>query len=147
MQSDDIKNLIRRAGLKVTPHRIHVYDMLQASPVALTAEQIYQELKAGINPINMSTVYRIVDSFVEKQLLVRSMMPDDSRTLYEINSHIHRHYLICTGCRRRVEITTCPIHHLEHELADTTGFRIEAHRLELYGKCPACSARQADTGS
>lgn len=138
MQSDNTRTLLKTAGLKATPHRLQVYDMLKASEVSMTAEQIYQELSAGVNPINLSTVYRILDSFVEKQLLTRSFMLDDSKALYEINCHAHRHYLICTGCRRRVEINTCPLHRLEQEMAKETGFRIEAHRLELYGVCPEC---------
>lgn len=106
----------------------------------MTAEQIYLGLAAGTSSINLSTVYRILDSFVEKQLLTRSFLIDGNKSLYEINSHSHRHYLICTGCRRRVEINTCPLHRLEKEMEQETGFRIEAHRLELYGICPECSA-------
>lgn len=138
MQSDNIRALLKTVGLKATPHRLQVYEMLKISTVSMTAEKIYKELSTGANSINLSTVYRILDSFVEKQLLTRSCMMDDSKALYEINCHVHRHYLICTSCHRRVEINNCPLHRLEQEMAKETGFLIEAHRLELYGICPEC---------
>lgn len=140
MKPDTTQALLKSVGLKATPHRLQVYGIFKNSEVSLTAEQIYQELRAGSCPINLSTVYRILDSFVEKQLLCRSYMLDDTKALYEINCHAHRHYLICTRCRRKVEINTCPLHRLEQEMAKETGFRIEAHRLELYGICPECYA-------
>lgn len=140
MHSETTRTLLKSAGLKSTPHRLHVYETLKSSPVSMTAEQIYQDLSSKTHAINLSTIYRILDSFVEKQLLTRSFLLDDSKALYEINSQVHRHYLICTSCRRKVSIDTCPLHRLEEELASETGFRIEAHRLELYGICPACSA-------
>ncbi len=138
--TDAVRALFRTAGLKATPHRLQIYAILSAAGASLTADQIFMEVRKTETAINLSTVYRILETFLEKQLVIRSTLLDDSRALYELATQDHRHYLVCTGCRRKVQIDACPLHKLEKELAASTGFVIEAHRLELYGLCPHCAA-------
>lgn len=129
---------LKKAGLKSTPHRIAVLNILEGSEDARTAEDIYKTLSETGCRINLSTVYRILDSLVDRRIVSRSVLMDQNKALYELCGRQHRHYLICTACRRKVEIGDCPLHRLEHDMAAETGFRIEAHRLELYGICPEC---------
>lgn len=142
MQNDRIYDQIKNSGLKCTPHRMEVLSMLSNLNDALSAEDIYRKLSDAGCVINLSTVYRTLDSLVEKRLIARSVLMDQSKALYEMSGRMHRHYLICTGCSRKVELEDCPVHRIEHELAEQTGFRIEAHRLEIYGLCPECCASQ-----
>lgn len=136
---EELKSLFRRAGLKSTPHRVHVYTLLAGAGASMTAEQIYDEIRKTESEISLSTVYRILETFLDARLINRSSLLDDSRALYELATAEHGHYLVCTGCRRKVRIGVCPLHKLEQELAASTGFIIEAHRLELYGLCPQCA--------
>ncbi len=142
MKNDGIREQLKAAGLKYTPHRMKVLAMLSELEDALSAEDIYRRLSDAGCTINLSTVYRTLDSLAEKRLISRSVQMDQSKALYEMSGRMHKHYLICTGCSRRVELENCPVHRIEHELAEQTGFRIEAHRLEIYGLCPECSAAQ-----
>lgn len=143
MNFNEILTLFKTAGLKFTAHRLAVYDTLQNSLTSLTAEQIYLELKKGDSGINLSTVYRILDSFVEKQLVTPTRLMGGGKALYEINTHAHQHFLMCTGCLRKIEIATCPLNQFEQKMAHDTGFQIQSHRLELYGTCPECRAHPA----
>ncbi len=142
MKDKRIHDQIKNAGLKCTPHRVEVLAMLSDLDEAIAAEDIYRRLSDTGYIINLSTVYRTLDSLVEKRLIARSVLMDQSKALYEMSGRMHRHYLICTGCNRKVELENCPVHRIEHELAAQTGFRIEAHRLEIYGLCPDCSTIQ-----
>lgn len=143
MKNDRIHDQIKSSGLKCTPHRMEVLAMLSDLNEAFSAEDIYRKLSDAGYVINLSTVYRTLDSLVEKRLIARSVLMDQSKALYEMSGRMHRHYLICTGCNRKVELEDCPVHRIEHELAAQTGFRIEAHRLEIYGLCPECWATQS----
>jgi Fe2+ or Zn2+ uptake regulation protein len=54
----------------------------------------------------------------------------------------HDHYLICTGCSKKIKLDDCPLSPLELQLAKATGFEIERHSLTIYGKCPDCQKKR-----
>lgn len=132
------KTLLRSLGIRATEHRLRILALLEEAEAGRTAEQLFTEIQDKDRRISLSTVYRIMEIFEERKLVLREVSQEDGRSFYELNRHQHRHYLICTGCRRRVPISSCPLHRMEKELADETGFRIAHHRLELYGVCPEC---------
>lgn len=141
MNFNEIFTLFEAAGLKFTVHRLAIYQLLEDSMTSQTAEQVYLELKKGDSGINLSTVYRILNSFVEKHLVAHTRITGGTKGLYEINTHAHHHFLVCTACLRKIEIATCPLDQLEQKMACETGFQIQSHRLELYGTCPECTVR------
>jgi Fur family ferric uptake transcriptional regulator len=52
----------------------------------------------------------------------------------------HHHHLVCSQCGRAVDFTNCDLGQLEQQLSKETGFNIEGHLLEIYGRCPECCA-------
>ena len=53
---------------------------------------------------------------------------------------IHHHHVICSLCQRTTEIEACGMPAVTRDVARRTGFRIQFHRLELFGVCPDCQA-------
>jgi Fe2+ or Zn2+ uptake regulation protein len=52
----------------------------------------------------------------------------------------HSDYLICTRCGRIESIQApCPVHQLEDEIREKTGYRNLYHELEFFGVCPECA--------
>ena len=52
----------------------------------------------------------------------------------------HQDYLICTECGSIEPIKApCPVHHLEEEIREKTGYKNLYHELEFFGICPACA--------
>lgn len=139
-QQMENKALLRSLGIKITAHRLRILSLLDNGETRMTVEQLFSQIQGEDKRISLSTVYRIMEIFEEKKLVLRDVSLEDGRAFYELNRHQHRHYLICTGCQRRVPISSCPLFRMEKELAAETGFEIEHHRLELYGVCPACIA-------
>lgn len=140
--SEPIKALLKIAGLKSTPHRIDILHELQNSDDALTVEKLYSLLMERGKRINYSTIYRILDVLVKKQLIVRNHLMNANKALYEIKRDRHCHYIVCTGCHKKIRLDACPIRALENELSSQTGFCIETHHLELYGRCPDCTSSE-----
>ena len=50
----------------------------------------------------------------------------------------HHHHVVCSGCGRTAEVADGDLAALVGEIGRRTGFRIDEHRLELFGSCPAC---------
>jgi len=50
----------------------------------------------------------------------------------------HGHHLICSSCNQVVEFDGCDLEALFKSVASKTGFRIEGHWLQVFGRCPKC---------
>ena len=56
---------------------------------------------------------------------------------------VHHHHVICSRCGRTTEIDDAGLRPVVRDVARQTGFRVDDHRLELFGLCPACQAAPA----
>lgn len=132
---------LARNGLKNTKKRTAILDILEQSDQPLAADQVFLELKKRGVPANLSTVYRILEVLSDKKLIVKLTIPGDSKTLFEYNRKVHRHYLICLGCKKIMAIGRCPLADYEKSLAKETNYAIAGHKLDIYGYCPECRAK------
>ncbi len=137
-------DILKAYGLKNTPGRRAVLEVLEGSEGPITAEEVYRRILAAEGPgdktesgVCLSTVYRTLSTLAEKGLLLRSAGREGTLS-YQLKGMGHRHYLICTRCGATVPISGCPLEELERALGDSTGFAITGHSLELYGLCPRC---------
>ncbi len=146
MEPIDFCNVMRRHGLKSTKIRLSILTVLFRSEQPLDTEQILLALKAQNAIANLSTVYRALEVLMEKELVTAVVLPGVSRTLYAFNGPLHRHYLVCLDCKRMLPVEGCPLSVYERQLEQQTGFLIAAHRLELYGRCPACQQKNSERG-
>lgn len=133
------KDILSAKGIKSTKQRVAVIEELYTSPTPLSADDIFMSLKdKGSENLSLSTVYRILDTFVKKEVVVKSALMDGGKALYEIITDTHRHNLICLKCHKIMPISGCPLKDFEKTLEDTTGFKISGHKMEVYGICPEC---------
>jgi Fur family peroxide stress response transcriptional regulator len=49
---------------------------------------------------------------------------------------------VCSRCGRTTEVDDAGLSDAVREIGRRSGYRIESHRLELFGLCPSCQARQ-----
>ena len=77
--------------------------------------------------------------------MVHRIVTSDEFARFELAEDLteHHHHLICSSCGG-VEDFTAPaslertLRKVTRELADTSGFLAEAHRLDLVGVCAGC---------
>ena len=136
--SDTYKRWLQDASLKVTKHRLVVLDILANTKEFLTADDVFVEAKREPGDLSLSTVYRILDSFVERGLAAPINMDTAKQTHYELAHAQHAHHLICNECGRVVHVEHCPLEPYEQKIAKEHGFRIDDHKLELFGLCQSC---------
>ena len=135
---NDYSDILKQNNLKSTRHRIEILENLDQSSQPIAAEQVYLELKEKGISINLSTVYRVLEVLVNKNLVIKSNIREDSRALYELNRMVHKHHLICMKCRKMFSVEGCPLGNYEKILQDKTGFEVTGHKLEIYGYCRSC---------
>lgn len=134
---------LKKRGLKNTKHRAEILDILKHSDQPVSAEQIFTEMLYRNINVNFSTVYRILDALCEKDLITKLNVEGGSGALYEFNSMLHRHHLICLGCRKIISLDYCPLGNYEQTLAKNTDYVISGHKLDVYGYCPECRKKNS----
>ena len=70
--------------------------------------------------------------------MVCQVVLDDGAVHYRLTSGGHHHHISCSECGAVIDFASCDIDDLLGELSRRTGYAIEAHRLEVYGRCAAC---------
>lgn len=130
------------AGIKRTRQRALVLELLERSPLPLSAQEIAKALERQDTRVCLSTVYRVLDVFTTCGVAVKTDMPENGLTLYERATHQHRHYAVCLACRRMILLENCPLGDWLPELAEQN-FRVVGHKLQMYGYCTTCQPQES----
>ncbi|HXX88921.1 MAG TPA: Fur family transcriptional regulator [Acidimicrobiales bacterium] len=144
--ADDLHALVaarlRRVGQRFTPGRRLLVDALATAQRPVTAA----ELVAAGDGLPQSTAYRNL-ALLEQAGVVHRVVGTDEFARFELAEELtghHHHHLVCLRCGT-VEDFDAP-RPLEKGLAEAigrltagTGFRAEAHRLDLLGTCADCA--------
>jgi Fur family ferric uptake transcriptional regulator len=131
-----------RAGVRVTGPRRRVAALIAAHDGPFTAADLVAEARTDGERLGRATVFRAIDLFSELGLLERVDLPGGDHA-YVACRPAHHHHLICTRCGRTSDVEDLGIADTLRQVADRSGYRIDDHRLELYGTCPIC-LRAAD---
>lgn len=128
------------AGIKRTKHRESVLSILENSEKPLSAADICAQMGNGQSTAWMSTVYRILETFLKKDIVVKTTLANNEMAVYELNRFEHKHYAVCLNCHKIIGIDNCPMEKFVPELEEE-GFYVMGHNLEIFGLCKDCNAK------
>jgi Fur family transcriptional regulator, peroxide stress response regulator len=127
---------LRSRHISVTPQRLAVLADLEARRDHPTAEQIYQEVQRQMPAISFNTVYKTLEVFCQKGLIIK-VNPLHEVARYDIETEHHAH-LICRSCHFIVDLPDMAIPAPTLPEEAQAGFRLERHSLIFWGLCPQC---------
>lgn len=131
----DSSSDLKKAGLKATVPRRKILEIFEsAEHPHLTAEEVYQRLRAGGEEVGLATVYRVLTQFESAGLIIRHNF-EGGRSVFEINQGGHHDHMVCVVCGKVFEFYDGAIEDRQREVAQKTGFSIDDHSLYLYGVC------------
>jgi Fur family transcriptional regulator, ferric uptake regulator len=117
-----------------------VLTLLKKLERAISAQDIYVELREGTQSMGLATVYRSLETLkLEGVVQVRTLANGES--LYSTVQE-DRHHLTCLQCGDSIPIDQCPVHELENQLHQSHQFKIFYHTLEFFGLCNQCQVAQ-----
>jgi Fur family transcriptional regulator, ferric uptake regulator len=132
------RQFISNKGLKTTRQRDVILDAFLSSDRHMSIEDLYLKLRVKNPRIGYATVYRTLKLFAESGI-AREIQFGDGQTRYEhVAEGEHHDHLVCTRCGAIIEFENETIERLQDEVANSYGFIIETHKLELYGTCAKC---------
>ena len=98
MQMQFFREQLKSKGLKVTPQRVAIYEAVAELHNHPTAENIIEYIKTNHTNISVGTVYKVLDSLVENNLLRKVKNEKDIMRYDAIMSH--HHHLYCSETDR-----------------------------------------------
>jgi Fe2+ or Zn2+ uptake regulation protein len=119
-----------------------ILDIIRATDMHPTATEIYDEVRKVRPQIGLATVYRILRNLVQHGYVLELKNSDES---CRYDGHITRHdHAICTECGALLDVPMdVPLaQEILQNAALAAGIQLQSHEVRLYGRCPACQARQ-----
>ncbi|MGL5417215.1 MAG: Fur family transcriptional regulator [Clostridium sp.] len=133
----DINNILKVNNLKITKGRSEILEIFSLDKEkSISAEEIFNILKGRGQNVNLSTVYRTLDIFLEKNILDRFIL-ETGVWVYKLHRKTHKHILECDVCHKEVEVP-CPLKQIEEIVKEKTGFTLTEHSLKMKGVCDNC---------
>jgi Fe2+ or Zn2+ uptake regulation protein len=130
------------AGERVTLPRRAVARLVAARDGHFTAAQLMDDAEVAGEPIGRATIFRALDLFTGLGLVERVDLPDGNHAFVACES-VHHHHAICTHCGRSTDIDDGALGEVLASLGRGAGFRVTAHRLEVFGLCANCGAAES----
>ena len=128
------------AGVRFTPQRRAVLDVLRASTDHPTAAEVLDRVHRIDPGIGAATVYRTLALLVSTGEAVELKLDSGDSARYDGNTLTHDH-VICDGCGRAVDIervAVAPVTRAADSVETRTGFEITGYDLRFRGRCPDC---------
>lgn len=135
---------LQHAGMRVTPQRVAICELLASSKEHPTAAMIYEELKPRFSSLSLATVYNTLDKLVGLGVVNVLGHAGDDTVHYDADTEPHVN-LACISCSRIIDIPSEHVTHLDSEITAASGYKLLGARVLYYGLCPDCQKKRAKT--
>jgi Fur family ferric uptake transcriptional regulator len=137
-----LNDYMAKHGLRSTEQRRLVTEMFFATEEHLSIEDLLDRVRTEEPKIGYATVYRTLKLLKDCGLAFERHF-GDGVSRYEVAwANEHHDHMICVECEKIVEFEDPDIEELQHDVAARLGFTLVRHKLELYGMCADCRAKQ-----
>ena len=127
-------------GYRMTGPRRALAELISEYDGHFTAADLEARASERRLGISRATLFRVLDLLTELRVVERLDLPTGEHA-YVPCQRDHHHHVICSRCGRTTEVEDHGVREALDEIARHTGYRIDSHRLELFGLCRHCQAR------
>jgi Fur family ferric uptake transcriptional regulator len=133
-----------RAGYRLTEPRRSLAALIADQDGHFTAAALVAETRSRRLGVGRATVFRTLEVLEELGAIERLDLPSGEHAYIGCDP-LHHNHVVCSSCGRTTEIDDAGLRSVVRDVARQTGFRVDEHRLQLFGLCPACLAGEAGT--
>ncbi len=147
VRKSEIAGRLRSAGLKATPQRIVIFQVLLSRRDHPTAEQIYAAVKQVHPTISFNTVYHTLQALTEKEM-IGVIRPVVDAARYDPITDLHGHFM-CSKCKRiEDQLMEDPnLKQIDSEVKASGRYWIAQSQILWVGLCETCgNASNLETG-
>ncbi len=142
--SEELTQIFRARGLKVTPQRQSIFRVLHASTVHPTAEAVYEVVSAEMPTISLRTVYQTLNDLAAMgEIQAFDLGTGSARFDPRTGPH---HHLVCGMCGRVTDVEA-DFPGVAVPAGEADGFTVTATEIVFRGRCRACTASGGASGA
>lgn len=130
------------AGYRLTEPRRALAALIADQDGHFTAAELVAAARGRRLGVGRATVFRTLELLEEIGAVERLDLPSGDHA-YVGCEPAHHHHVVCARCGRTSEIDDAGLRSVMREVARQTGYRVDEHRLEMFGLCPACQAAES----
>ena len=134
-EADSPRTILSHAGLRVTKQREIILNIIQKLKGHPDADDVYSIAKRELPRINLSTVYRTLQTLVEHGVVDTHRFSEEHHH-YEVRSE-HQH-LVCRHCGDIVECDLPMLDLIRGHVFENSGFQALSSDIIVYGVCGRC---------
>jgi len=117
-----------------------VVELLGRQECCLTAQEIFDALRAEGRAVGIASVYRVLDLLSDKGLLQRIDVGSGMARYEPVSaSGEHHHHLVCEGCGKVEAFADDELEVALHRVEGKTGYTVAGHDVVLRGACGDCA--------
>ena len=133
----DVPARLRARGLRWTPQRRVVLDVLARVDGHVTGADLVDGCRAIDPATTPSTVYRTLD-VLEELGIVSHSHGREGRQEFHVNPATDHGHLVCSTCGRTWELAPAEVQPLAGGLLRRRGFVVDVDHLTVEGRCATC---------
>jgi Fur family ferric uptake transcriptional regulator len=134
-----------QAGYRLTEPRRALARLIGEQGGHFTADDLVAASRDRRLGLGRATVFRSLEILTELGLVERLDLPSGEHAFVACEPS-HHHHVVCSRCGRSTDVGDSGMSRVLDEVSRRSGFRIDLHRLELFGLCEGCQARPRATG-
>jgi Fur family ferric uptake transcriptional regulator len=137
------------SGLRAEGHRsggarLAVIELLGRQDCCLTAQEIFDQLRANGRAVGIASVYRALEQLTRDGYVQRIDIGAGTSRFEPIHaSGEHHHHLVCDGCGKVEAFADAQLEKVLQKVEGRTGYHVAGHDVVLRGACRECSVGQA----
>ena len=137
VDSTAIVGALEGAGYRLTAPRRAMADLIGGRRGHFTADELLAESRRRRLSVTRATVFRSLEVMADLSLIERLDLPTGEHAFVACEP-AHHHHIVCSACGRSTEVDDNGLEAVAAAVGQQSGYRVETHRLELFGLCPAC---------
>jgi len=128
--------ILKEKGLKLTPQRRMILDVIHESAAHLTGEEILGRVHSRVPGVNKSTIYRTLELLEKLGCVLKSEL--DDRFVYHHAEEGYHHHIVCGECGKTIDCDEDLFSSVEQSLEKKYGFPVNFKHVVMSGLCRMC---------
>jgi Fur family ferric uptake transcriptional regulator len=130
---------LRRQGYRSGGAREAVVELLADEDCCLTAQEIFDRLRASGRRVGIASVYRTLDLLVDKGRVQKIDIGAGTARFEQAHpGGDHHHHIVCDNCGKVEAFADPRLERAIHRVETSTGYAIAGHDVVLRGDCGDC---------
>jgi Fur family peroxide stress response transcriptional regulator len=134
---DEVVSLLRPLGLRLTPQRLAIAEVIINSADHPTVKNVFERVKEFFPYITLATVYSTLTTLCQAGVVHELAFQRQSR--YDANISPHAN-LVCISCGSVIDsdVGQDTVSEIRDIVSDGSSFTVASQRVDFYGLCEGC---------